>query len=113
MFFYKQKICDFLARNGFYCLMLFHLVPFMPFIVFIVVVKLLLDHCKECHVNKLIHLSSVFLQASAKWPNVLCREETDYEKFRKEVPFSTYCESKHLAEQLIEKGVFVREAETF
>lgn len=57
--------------------------------------------CKKANVTRLIHLSSIYLQCSARWPNVGSREELDYKKFCNEVPFPAYCDSKHKAEKII------------
>lgn len=71
---------------------------------FCLVVKTLVEKCAEHGVSKLVQLSSVFLQCSARWPNVNNRECEDYSKFRKEIPFPAYCDSKHEAEQIIQQG---------
>lgn len=55
--------------------------------------------------SRLIHLSSIYLQCSARWPNIGGREELDYAKFCNEVPFPAYCNSKHKAEQIIQSAV--------
>ncbi|KAI1731622.1 3-beta hydroxysteroid dehydrogenase/isomerase family domain-containing protein [Ditylenchus destructor] len=67
-------------------------------------VKTLVEKCAEQGVFKLIQLSSVFLQCSARWPNVNNRECEDYAKFRKEIPFPAYCDSKFKAEQIIQQS---------
>uniref|UniRef100_A0A915E846 3-beta hydroxysteroid dehydrogenase/isomerase domain-containing protein n=1 Tax=Ditylenchus dipsaci TaxID=166011 RepID=A0A915E846_9BILA len=68
-------------------------------------VENLVEKCFTSGVSKLIHLSSVYLQCSARWPNVKNRECEDYDKFRSEVPFPAYCDSKYKAEQLIQSKV--------
>jgi len=67
-------------------------------------VQKLLNKCESIELSNapaLIHLSSTYLQCSSWWPNVNGRENDHYEKFRKGIPFSAYCESKHKAEELI------------
>jgi len=66
------------------------------------VVDTLVQKCKANGISKLVHLSSVYLQCSARWPNVYGRECEDYSKFQSEVPFPVYCESKSKAEQIIQ-----------
>ncbi|XGW18865.1 hypothetical protein V3C99_003008 [Haemonchus contortus] len=48
----------------------------------------------------LLHLSSVFLQCSSRWPNVF-EGEADPIKYMDQWPFWDYCKSKYDAEELI------------
>lgn len=63
----------------------------------------LLAICSAEKVGKLVHLSSFYVQCSSRWPNVNGRESEDYEKFRHELPFIAYCESKWNAERLVKR----------
>uniref|UniRef100_A0A0K0DJN6 3Beta_HSD domain-containing protein n=1 Tax=Angiostrongylus cantonensis TaxID=6313 RepID=A0A0K0DJN6_ANGCA len=51
----------------------------------------------------LIHLSSVFVQCSSRWPNVY-ENEYDGTKYKSQWPFPKYCSSKWEAEQIIAKA---------
>uniref|UniRef100_A0A183BWQ1 3Beta_HSD domain-containing protein n=1 Tax=Globodera pallida TaxID=36090 RepID=A0A183BWQ1_GLOPA len=64
-------------------------------------VHYLLRCCQTVGCRRIVHLSSVYLQASDRWPNVHGREAEDFDPFRKQCPFPEYCESKFAAEQSI------------
>ncbi|KAJ1349632.1 hypothetical protein KIN20_005228 [Parelaphostrongylus tenuis] len=51
----------------------------------------------------LVHLSSVFVQCSSRWPNVY-ENENDGAKYQSQWPFPKYCSSKWEAEQIIAKA---------
>ncbi|KAK5980246.1 Epimerase domain-containing protein [Trichostrongylus colubriformis] len=56
--------------------------------------------CIRC---PLIHLSSVFVQCSSRWPNVY-EGEADPLRYSNQWPFPRYCSSKYEAEEMIRKG---------
>ncbi|KAI6190640.1 NAD dependent epimerase/dehydratase family protein [Aphelenchoides bicaudatus] len=60
----------------------------------------LLEICAEQKVATLIHLSSIYLQCSAWWPNVGSRE-LESDRFVRGNPFPAYFNSKHEAERLV------------
>uniref|UniRef100_A0A183CCR3 3Beta_HSD domain-containing protein n=1 Tax=Globodera pallida TaxID=36090 RepID=A0A183CCR3_GLOPA len=64
-------------------------------------VHYLLRCCQTVGCRRIVHLSSVYLQASDRWPNVHGCEAEDFDPFRKQCPFPEYCESKFAAEQSI------------
>ncbi|WKY00790.1 hypothetical protein Q1695_015093 [Nippostrongylus brasiliensis] len=51
----------------------------------------------------LVHVSSVFVQCSSRWPNVYCCEESPL-KYKGQWPFPSYCSSRCQAEDLINKA---------
>jgi thioester reductase-like protein len=67
---------------------------------FVLVVKTVLSLCAEEKVTTLIHISSIYLQCSAWWPNVGSRE-LEPQRFVRDNPFPAYFDSKYEAERLI------------
>ncbi|KAL3082194.1 hypothetical protein niasHT_037832 [Heterodera trifolii] len=70
-------------------------------------VEHLLSCCRTAGCRRIVHLSTVYLQASIVWPNVHGREVEQFRQFREQCPFPAYCHSKFEAEESIRKAAKV------
>lgn len=64
----------------------------------------LLSRCIYHRCAVIVHLSTIYLQCSTKWPNIYGREQEtgSFERvYRAECPYPEYCDSKFQAEKLI------------